>query len=68
MHGEKQDGLTNEAAIPFKIPSIAAHRRSKVLPPDRETLNSFFDELQDWEHQIKHSEITGIDELEGPGL
>lgn len=32
-----------------------------------ESLNSLFEELADWEEQLKHSEIF-FDDLEGPSI
>ena len=37
-----------------------------MVPLEGESLNSLFDELADWEHQLKHSGIDLISEFEEP--
>lgn len=38
----------------------------KLVAPDRECLNSIFEELSDWEHQLKHLDEDLLEILEGP--
>ncbi len=37
-----------------------------MVPQSRETLNSLFAELTDWEEQLKHTNIEHIPDFEGP--
>jgi len=37
-----------------------------VVPLEGESLNSLFDELAEWEHQLKHSGIDLLSDLEEP--
>lgn len=42
------------------------HGMKNLVPLEGESLNSLFDELADWEHQLKHSGIDLISEFEEP--
>ncbi len=39
-----------------------------MVPLERESLNSLFEELADWEHQLKHSGIDLTNDFGGPEL
>jgi len=39
-----------------------------MVPPSGKELNDLFEELERWEHQLKHSEFKDIINFEGPEL
>ncbi|PCI44308.1 MAG: hypothetical protein COB49_11265 [Alphaproteobacteria bacterium] len=59
---------TPKTALPFKVLAGISGGKKLMVRLKGENLNSLFEELADWEHQLKHSEIDFTSDFEGPSL
>ena len=65
-YDRKEGYRTPETALVFNVFEGFSTLKSKMVPLERESMNSLFEELTDWEEQLKHTNIDLAQEFEEP--